>query len=403
MRSSSSLLAAAGVSCIASGASGGVQLVNDTNCDCFLTNGSEPTYFTKHMFFDFRSLSQYAGVPNIITDENRTSMAQPSSDYFSSQKWTDVWELQSWSNNNGDGQGLSGDATVLMVNSANNVYIEKNGDGNAATSDTFMTMRTMRLPTFQTAAEFQAHDSNYQFLSLRILARTVGDTGAVSAVFTYRNAEELADIQEADIEILTRGPRDKVQYTNQPSYTEHGGQGNNPRAARNATMPRGLEWMNWAVHRMDWTPKCSVWYVDGEEVASIDFQVPRDASGININSWSDGGNWSGNMSVGGEAKLQIQWIEMVYNTTDKNVQSQDGNIGEDDGDSDHLGPRGRLARRDGNRNCRAVCSIDETTETGIASKLWEGAAPRLSAGGQMARLWASAFGMSIWVLVRCAI
>ncbi|POR38748.1 Uncharacterized protein TPAR_01063 [Tolypocladium paradoxum] len=388
MRPSASLLAAAGVARIVSGASGGVQLVNDTNCDCFLTNGTEPAYYTKHIFFDFRSLPQHAGVPSIITDETRTSVAEPSSDYFSSKKWTDVWELQNWSNGKGDGQGLSGDATVLMVNSANNVYIEKMGDDNA-TSDTFMTMRTMRLQPFQTAAEFQARDSNYKFLSLRMLARTVGDAGAVSAVFTYRNAEKLADMQEADIEILTRGPRDRIQYTNQPSYTEHGGEGDNPKATRNATMPRDLEWTDWAVHRMDWTPKRSVWYVDGDEVASIEFQVPRDASGININSWSDGGNWSGNMSVGGEAKLQIQWIEMVYNTTDKGVQSQSRS------DGDHLGPR-RLARRDGGNNCRVVCSIDETNETGTAAKLWEGAAPRVSAGGQMVWLWASVVGMTMW-------
>lgn len=396
MRSSASLLAAAGVARIVSGASSNAQLVNDTNCDCFLTNGTEPTYYTKHMFFDFRSLSQYAGVPSIITNEALTPMAQPSSDYFSSKKWTDVWELQSWRNSHGGGgQGLSGDATVLMVNSANNVYIEKSGDDNAA-SDTFMTMRTKRLQAFQTAAEFQAHDSYYRFLSLRMLARTVGDAGAVSAVFTYRSAERLADIQEADIEMLTRGPRDKVQYTNQPSYTERGNEGDDPRATRNATMPRGLTWTDWAVHRMDWTPKRSVWYVDGDEVASIEFQVPRDASGININSWSDGGNWSGNMSVGGESKLQIQWIEMVYNTTDKNVQSQRAVV---DADEDHLGPRGRLVHRDGNRNCRVVCSIDETTETGTAAKLWEGAAPGVFAGDQMAWLWVSVVGMSTWVLV----
>ncbi|KND87964.1 hypothetical protein TOPH_07392 [Tolypocladium ophioglossoides CBS 100239] len=395
MRSSASLFAAAGVARIVSGASNVVQPVNDTNCDCFLTNGTEPAYYTKHMFFDFRSLSQYAGVPNTVTNETWTSVGQPSSDYFSSKKWTDVWDLQSWSNSKGHSQGLSGDATVLMVNSANNVYIERNGDEDA-TSDTFITMRTKRLQAFQTAAEFQAHDSNYQFLSLRMLARTVGDAGAVSGIFTYRSAETLADIQEADIEILTRGPRNKVQYTNQPSYTEHGDEGDNPKATRNATMPRGLEWTDWAVYRLDWTPKRSLWYVDGGEVASIEFQVPRDASGINFNSWSDGGNWSGNMSVGGEAKLQIQWIEMVYNTTDKDVQSQKRmSVGDDD----YLGPRERLARRSGDKNCHVVCSIDETTKPGTAAKLWESAAPRVLLGGRMVPLWASAVGMSIWVLV----
>ena len=37
---------------------------------------------------------------------------------------------------------------------------------------------------------------------------------------------------------------------------------------------------------------------------------------IMFNSWSDGGSWSGNMTHNDKAKLQIQWIEMVFNNTD---------------------------------------------------------------------------------------
>ncbi|KAJ6446658.1 xylanase 3 [Purpureocillium lavendulum] len=432
------IVAVVGMTSVVRAAGSTVQLVNDTGCDCFLTNGSEPTYYARHMFFDFRSLGRYAGVPDVIGNDTLASYSPPTSDFFAGDRWNDTWQIQGWSNRNGshgEGKGgLTGDATVLMVNSPSNVYIEKNGDDGAGRSAaTFMTLRTKRLPGFQTAAEFQAQDTHYRFLSLRMLARTVGDPGAVSAVFTYRAAQSLSDVQEADIEILTRGPRNKVQYTNQPSYQDdqtgggdhHGddGNGDDPKATRNATMPHGLRWSDWAVHRLDWTPRRSVWFVDGVEVASIDFQVPRDASGLNVNSWSDGGQWSGNMSVGGESKLQIQWLEMVFNTTE-------------DGDGDGARRRRSASKRQGEHEqhhhhhhyphsysqqrrdaaaaaaapednggggggCKIVCSIDETSRTGTAAKLWDGstsgAKPSSSAGSTLFWLCACAAASTMWL------
>jgi beta-glucanase (GH16 family) len=132
-------------------------------------------------------------------------------------------------------------------------------------------------------------------------------------MFTYRDSSDPAEVQEADIEILTRDPRNKIQYTNQPSDLPEVGEV--LEATRNATIPGDRKWSDWAVHRLDWTSERSTWYVDGEEAANIEFQVPRDAASINFNAWGDGGSWSGNMSVGGEASLQIQWIEVLYNTT----------------------------------------------------------------------------------------
>ncbi|UNI14008.1 hypothetical protein JDV02_000692 [Purpureocillium takamizusanense] len=384
-----------------------VQLVNDTGCGCFLTNGSEPTYYARHMFFDFRDLNEYARVPDVVTNDTVASYSPPTSDYFASDTWNDTWQVQGWSNRNGSAgrggggggkggaEGLTGDATVLMVNSPSNIYIERNGhvEGDGPTT-TYLTLRTKRLKEFQTAAEFQAQESHYRFLSLRMMARTVGDPGAVSAVFTYREAPSLSDVQEADIEILTRGPRNKIQYTNQPSYQDQSGgdhdgdsganNGDDPRATRNSTMPHGLRWTDWAVHRLDWTPRRSVWFVDGVEVASIDFQVPRDAAGLNINSWSDGGQWSGNMSVGGESKLQVQWLEMVFNTT---------------ADHDAADKKAKHQKR-ATARCKVVCSIDETNRTGTAAKLWEGAAaarPSSTAGTTLLWLCACVVGSAMWL------
>ncbi|KAK2072232.1 hypothetical protein P8C59_006603 [Phyllachora maydis] len=192
-----------------------------------------------------------------------------------------------------------------------------------------------RLPDFQTAAEFESVSEGYQHLSMRMLARTVGSAGACTAMFTYRDG---TPVQEADLEVRTRDPRDTVQYTNQPSLNGGGDIVN--AATANATLPDRLDWTEWAVHRYDWTPGRSTWFVDGAQAATIVFQAPRDPAQLVFNAWSDGGEWTGNMSLEDAAYLQIQWLEMVYNTTD-----------------------GKAPRRAA-AGCRSVCSIDETTVLG---------------------------------------
>ncbi|KAL7974464.1 glycoside hydrolase family 16 protein [Trichoderma sp. SZMC 28014] len=336
---------------------------NDSVCDCFLTNGTQPGYFANHMFFDFRNLTNDAGIPPLITNETLATIAKPTSEYFSSSEWTSVWQPQGWSNSEGKGKGLSGAASVLMVYSPGNVYIQRNNDSDAS-SATYLTLRTQRLPKFQSAAAFQTKTSDYQFVSLRMLARTIGGPGAVTAFFTYRDPNSTAAVQEADMEVLTRGPREKIQYTNQPSFTSDDKV--NPEATKNVTMPDDMIWSQWAVHRLDWTAQSSVWYVDGQQVANISFQVPAGASGINFNAWSDGGSWSGNMTLYDQANLQIQWIEMIYNTTSDSTSSKRRDPSSQLLRSRDVGPQGELLRRtaDAAGQCKVVCSIDEVTEAG---------------------------------------
>ncbi|KAF5722294.1 xyloglucan endo-transglycosylase [Fusarium mundagurra] len=251
-----------------------------------------------------------------------------------------------------------------MINSPNNIYIEKNDDKDAA-SDTFLTMRTMRLPGFQSAAEFESV-STYHYVSVRMLARVTGSAGACMAIFTYLGGEELADVQEADIEIMTRDPKNRVQYTNQPSFTEDGD--DIPKATRNGTLPKGAEWDDWVVHRLDWTPERSTWYANGQEVASIEFQTPKDPAQVILNAWSDGGSWSGNMSLNGAAYMQIQWIDMVYNVTKDNEEKRSFDV-EQDG--------GLVRRHDSMGACKVVCSIDEADEAGETKILSKSAASHM--------------------------
>ncbi|KAI8626931.1 glycoside hydrolase family 16 protein [Xylariaceae sp. FL1651] len=326
--------------------------VNDVQCNCYLTNDSSASYFTTHKFFDFRSLSQYAKVPDPIADPYDSSQALATSNYFLADNWTTIWGIQSWNNS---ASVQTGDAPVLMVNSPNNIYIESNGDENPS-SDTFLTLRTMRMKDYQSSAEFESISKAYHFVSVRMYARTLGASGAVTAMFTYRDSGDptkLTSVQESDLEIRTMDPKDRVQYTNQPSYSSKGD--DIPAATRNATTPVEADWSAWSFHRMDWNPKATTWYIDGQNVASIAFQVPRDPSQIIFNAWSDGGYWTGNMTVGSSAYLQIQWIDIVYNSTgnDKTTDKRSND------DSWSL----PAEKRDGGA-CRNVCSIDDTTKTG---------------------------------------
>ncbi|KAI6783938.1 Beta-glucanase-like protein [Emericellopsis cladophorae] len=345
------------------------QPVNQSDCGCYLINGSVPTYYSQRMFFDFRDLEASVNVPDPLDSVTANSDASTSSDYFESEGFLGVWELQGWSRHvDHDG------STVTMVNTPNNVYIEaKDDDDDDATSDTFLTMRTKRFPKFQTAAEISSN-SDYFYVSLRMLARTIGAPGAVTAMFTYRDSDELANVQESDIEILTKGRRDKIQYTNQPSYSDDGDEF--PEATRNASTPGNRLWSEWMVHRMDWTPDTVIWYVDGEETANIEFQTPTDPCRVIFNAWGNGGSWSGNMSVYDEAYLQIQWIEMIYNTTDGVEASKKRSAS-------------LSVRDDDDEGCTAVCSIDERDEVGEVMLLWDSGAPRM--GSWVGATWAAFF------------
>ncbi|KAL0932030.1 xylanase 3 [Colletotrichum truncatum] len=366
-------------------------VVQDDICNCFLTNSSE-NYFTNHMFYDFRNLGQYAGVPDILDDFNKSGSALPTSDYFNSDAWTSVWSVQRWNNSGKLGRD-GNDATIRMTNSHSNVYIEKNNDPNPS-SDTFLSFRTARLKNFQSSAEMESVSMGYHFVSVRMLARTIGDPGACTALFTYREADKYANVQEADIEVLTKDPDNRIQYTNQPSFDSKGN--TIPSSTENGTLPSGVSWRQWAVHRLDWNSEKSTWLVDGQQVSSIKFQVPRDPSRVMINSWSDGGSWSGVMDVGGSAVLQIQWIEMIFNTTDSpTTPSKRSAV---DQRHNH-GPEGKLIRRKGDGQCQVVCSIDSAPAVGQVVMLHNGTAPGLLlAQSSTAAFWLPVLLMSAMFL-----
>ncbi|KAI1302788.1 concanavalin A-like lectin/glucanase [Xylaria venustula] len=290
-------------------------LVADSKCNCYRTNTSTAHYFRNHKFFDFRSLSQYARVPAPIDTPDGNANAAATNAYFQSPDWTNTWDIQNWNNSatlGGNSDITGSDATLLMVNSPNNIYIQHNDDQRPM-SNTYMVLRTIRHANFQSAAEIESLSQSFEYVSVRMLARTRGQPGAITAMFTFRNNETLSKVQESDLEIRTNDPVQYIQYTNQPSWNADG---DIPQATRNITMSDKLGWSDWQYHRMDWTPGATSWLVDGNLMTSIQFQAPKDPSQVIFNTWSDGGTWSGNMTVGSSAEMHIQWIEFVYNTTD---------------------------------------------------------------------------------------
>ncbi|KJR87881.1 uncharacterized protein SPSK_07584 [Sporothrix schenckii 1099-18] len=338
--------------------------VDDAKCDCFVTNGSDTAYFAHHAFYDFRSLAQYESVPSLLSDAGSATNAPATSGYFTSSTFTSFWQSQNWNNS-------AANASVLRINSLNNIYIEKDADNSS--SSTWLTLRTARHAAFQSAAEIVTQNDTFQYLSMRMLARTIGDPGGCMGMFTYRDGSPSPGasagkaapgkdvvLQEVDLEVLTKYPRDHVQCTNQPSLDDKGEI--IEAATQNVTLPDGLGWDDWAVYRLDWTPRQSTWYVNGQQIANISFQTPRDPTSIHLNAWSDGSKWTGTMAPGTQAHLQIQWWEVLYNATATNAPAVKDTSS-------------------GGGSCSAVCSIDDGNAPGQAVLVWGTASSGGDSGG----------------------
>lgn len=65
--------------------------------------------------------------------------------------------------------------------------------------------------------------------------------------------------------------------------------------------------------------------MDGMQAAETSVNVPATPSMFIVNMWSNGGSWSGNMEVGKDAILQIQWVEMAFNVSGKGATSSSSN------------------------------------------------------------------------------
>jgi beta-glucanase (GH16 family) len=151
-------------------------------------------------------------------------------------------------------------------------------------------------------------------------ARIHGAGGAVAAFFTYHN-----DTTELDIEIPTGGKADDVHYSNQPTADPDTGDTIDG-ATFNVSMEDHQPISAWNNYRLDWVPGKSVWYMNGAQSADTDVNVPDTESMIILSLWSNGGTFSGRMDTGQEAWFDIQWVELVFNTSASIRSNPDGTV-----------------------------------------------------------------------------
>src|SRR3569833_436138 len=100
---------------------GAADTVDDSRCNCYISNNSDLTYYSNHKFYDFRSLSEYAGIPGLLQNPYEASTAGNTSDYFKSETWNSFWETQAW--NSSDSKGATTNAATAPHGAAAHVPV----------------------------------------------------------------------------------------------------------------------------------------------------------------------------------------------------------------------------------------------------------------------------------------
>jgi beta-glucanase (GH16 family) len=193
--------------------------------------------------------------------------------------------------------------------------------------------------------------------TLRFRARVVGDAGAVGGLFTFADNND-----ETDVEILTRLNTSTIYYSTQPSVD---GKGN--------VIPLGSvavgglpDYNDWHEHRIDWLPGVTRWFVDGALARTSTYSAPKKPSGLVMNMWSNGGVWSGNMTVGSAAELHVQWVEVAFNTSGPRAGA---------GSRSGPGTSKRDLDKRHSSGCKTVCALDAVTTPGFPEITYTAGAP----------------------------
>lgn len=373
-------------------------------CQCYIVSGPNPGYFQHYAFYDFRSIGRNDGrkdkpklspttKDSVLDDQHHNA---PSTSPEKVPLTRGDWYSQAWHRS---GSRLF---PVPIKNSPRNVFISRD-DASGTAEATYLTMRTTRHKDFSSTAEIVSRMKNFLHCSVRFRLRLFSGTerahptsaenisegdnvnlstlfdvggdssgmqkrqptippppGAVAGLFTYHSLTS-----ESDIEILTADPPNQVRYVNQPSYDPIADVVIPGAGTTVTTLP--VPWTEWATHRLDWFPDISRWYLNNVEQATKTYGVPFDPSMLVINLWSDGGIWSGNLTVGAAVHLGIEWIEIAYNTSGPVEGPGDGksrgevgngfNLEPTTNNPNHGGPGGQHATNA--RVCMVGCRIDD--------------------------------------------
>lgn len=392
---------------------------NIRDCDCFTVSGPDPGYFQHYKLWDFRSVQLRAQPasnsitpdeeqeqdwsdwyiesteddPNDEDDEDdegdhdkRSQEPESNTLWFFKTAFDKDWVSQQWQRPRNPG------APVDMVNSKRNVFFTRNL-GQHDSHATYLVLRTTRYNDFASTAEIETRIHNIYHCSLRVRLRVLPSdvvipqpshpekhspqhshhhatpgpnnqtspvnatspvevgrppTGACVGIFTYQARD-----CESDIEILTSDPPHRIRYANQPDY-DPVTDSMIPGASSVIDLP--IPWTTWSTHRLDWFAGVSRWWVNDKPQVTNGYQVPNVQSRLVINLWSDGGFWTGDMRVGENIFLGIEYIELAYNRSSDGAKS--------------IIPQSR--RHGGHQNVfsnASVAGIDE--DEGVETQLWE--------------------------------
>ena len=357
---------------------------NSPNCSCYVTLGPQSGYFQHYRFFDFRDVpsdsnNDYRVAPILITDLQDYGSEPVTSAFLNTTDWNDNWSIQNWQSN------ATADSPIRRVNSAQNIYLSRNTtDG--SNNSTYLTFRATRLQKFVSISELASQQKNLKHYSIRSRIRILpsvltnqsapaagyfsradplfntfdsdlsGDnsshpvaTGAVASLFTY-----YSDTDESDIEILTHDPINTIRYSNQPDYDT---QTDTSKPGASTEIATPFNWTDWNEHRIDWYDDQTYWWINGQLQHNTSINLPKTPMGLILNLWSDGGKWSGNMTIGSQVLMAVEWIEMSFNTSGDAIGPKGGSRGSKRSEMQHL-----FVRKDS--GCDIACSIDDVSTIG---------------------------------------
>jgi hypothetical protein len=398
----------------------------NVKCQCYVVSGPEPGYFQYYRFWDFRSVpfdsaslknfNFYPRIDNITTTIQGSLSANsvPSkSILLKDTPFANDWNIQNWHRK---GTEIF---PITTVNSNQNVFITKS---HLRGHSTYLVLRTTRNENYSSTAEIESSVRNIFHCSLRVRFRLMSNdelihspppgeeipgqmhiqtipqtprpadlvrrnarrnpppTGACAGIFTFNST-----VSESDIEILTSDPPNRVHYANQPDYDFVTDQ-----VVDGASIVKDIPipWTSWATHRLDWFPGASRWYVNNQLQATNTYGVPDDPSRLIINLWSNGGVWSGNLTVGESVYMGIEFIELAYNVSGpypiygKGQHSsgrlavnhtQPGHHNEREPLRANVSSKAMIASDIGttkSRACKVGCQIDNVRRDGSPEVLW---------------------------------
>lgn len=369
-----------------------IHALDKSHCDCYLVSGPDPGYFQRYEFYDFRNvpLGQYndayanatAAHPHplpsgeltkphfedgVETDDQLDNTTKllfgRDAVLLSHTPFARFWRPQSWLRR---GSAIS---PVTMINSVRNVFFARDPNRLNGPNSTFLVFRTVRREDHASTAEIESSIHNLYHSSVRVRLRIfvadpaskngtlpISDTklpppGACAGIFTYNSA-----VCESDIEILTSDPPHHVHYANQPDYDP-----TSDTIIPGASIVAHITapWTSWATHRIDWFAWASRWYENDELLHSTKYSIPDKLSMLVVNLWSDGGNWSGDLKVGENVFMGVEWIEFAYNVSSADLHGEP--VGKPSQRHTHrpYRVRGRDVREESSSSCRRPCWVDD--------------------------------------------